>query len=340
MVLQLNNLLDVLNSRSRFDQCLFKRAISLSKPATEEHHVKVLKDADEWLGRWVVGDGSVRIDSVAGLQQTIRGVQAVWERCKQNNCSVLCTRRLNQDGVENLFEVIRQRGGDRDHPDPTQFRHAYKHAVINNLMSAPDTANCEADGDSLIATLCGVVSCGFRRNPSGDVTRVELENSQTVAVDHVTENCISYVAGYLLHKECSCPQCMVFLAKTSNIAVMASETLAALKSHTSLTSMDVGSLKLPTPSYLAFATECYVLFNRHARSMMMGTGICRALVSSVLMSEPAKELKLHLCHPHLLATIASTYMRLMLHPLCERVTSERAGCGQGRKSRKLLKLQQ
>ena len=99
VVLKLNDLLDVLNSRSKYDQCTGKRAISCGNPATEEHHVRLLKEADEWLSRWVVGDGTVRIDSIGGLQQTIRGVQAIWELCKENGCTALCTRRLNQDGV-------------------------------------------------------------------------------------------------------------------------------------------------------------------------------------------------------------------------------------------------
>ena len=302
--------------------------------------MKVLQDADKWLGRWTVGTGSVRIDSIAGLQQTIRGVQVIWKVCKEMGCDVLCTRRLNQDGLENLFGVIRQRGGDREHPNPTQFRHAYKHALVNNLMTAPDTANCEADGDTLIAALRQMVP---RRkpvvsNPSENEAIAGSECVPPLAIDAITKNCIGYVAGYLIHKACTCPECMTVLAKDSNVAVMASETLAALKSHTSLTSMDVGSLKLPTPEFLAFVTECYAVFHQHVHSMTMESGICRRLVCRMLASKGAKALSRELCHPRLLFTIASTYTRLMLHPLCERLTWERPVAGPARKSRKLQKL--
>ncbi|KAF0314690.1 Transposable element P transposase [Amphibalanus amphitrite] len=315
VILKLNDLLDVLNSRSKYDQCTWKRAISCNKPATEEHHVRLLKEADEWLGRWVVGDGSVRIDSIGGLRQTIRGVQAIWEVCKENGSTALCTRRLNQDGVENLFGVIRQRGGDRDHPDPTQFRHAYRHVLVNNLMTPPESANCEADGDNLIAALREVLPHSERSRQSQEEAAPIPERPLPVFVDPVTENCVGYVAGYLVCKHCECEGCRKVLSKESNVAAIASETLAALKSHTSITSMDVGSLHLPTPDFLSFVMRCYVVFNQNASSLLLRHGICRALVALVMQSESAKALKDRLCHPGVLAKIASTYMRLMLHPL-------------------------
>ena len=342
VLLKLNDLLDVLNSRGRFDPCLCKRAISRSRPATEEHHVQLLQQADEWLGRWTVGDGA-DVDSVEGLRMTIRGVLAVWEACKQSGCNVLCTRRLNQDGLENFFGVIRQRGGDRDHPNPTQFRHAYKHALLNSLMSAPPTANCEADGDQLMVTLRQMLPRPEPPGSSGDAPLEDQDLSDErrgVVLDNVTDNCITYVAGYLLHKERQCPDCMSVMCKESNVAELSSEALAALKSHTSITDMDVGSLKLPTAECVAFVRVCYVTFQQCARGIVMGSTICRRLVSHVLKCGEAAALRRRLCHPRLLACMASRYMRLMLHPLCERLTLEGALKGPARKNKKLAKVSQ
>ena len=86
--------------------------------------------------------------------------------------------------------------------------------AIDILMSALDTANCEADGDSLITTLPGVLPCGIRRNPSRDVTRADwtthkLQRELTGAtVDQVTENCISLggrVQGVFVPAVCGDP---------------------------------------------------------------------------------------------------------------------------------------
>lgn len=322
------------------EKCANKRAISCSKPATEETHIQLLQEADQWLGTWVVGDGSVHIDSIGGLRQTIRGVQSVWKKCKDAGCDFLCTRRLNQDALENLFGVIRQRGGDMDNPDPTQFRYAYKHTVLNAMMTAPNTANCEADGDGLLAALKEVASCtepSHRPTPAPNGTP---PSTRRAPVDPITENCIGYVAGYLVHSaDVHCSGCTAVLVKGSNVASMASETLAALKSHTSLTSLDVGSLKLPTPAYAAFVTECYAAFNELAPSMILDSGLCEKLVKGMLGSKQAEVLQSVLCHPSVLVTIAATYTRLMLHSLCGRMTRERAVRAPSRQSKKLQKLQ-
>ena len=285
----------------------------------------------------------MKIDSLSGLRQTIRAVVTVWERCKEMGCDVLCTRRLNQDALENLLGAIRQRGGEHDHPDATQFRFAYKHTILNALMTAPSTANCEADGDGLVAAL-GMMT---RASKAEEVTLASPESTGrdltdlhgVTMIDAVAENCISYVAGYLFHKaDVGCSVCHDALVKGTNVATLASETLAALKSHTSLTCFDVGSLELPTPTFLSFVTQCYVTFSVRARSLVLESNISKSLVGCMLASKQAEVLRAELCHPALLATMAATYTRLMMHSLCQRLARECATRGQARKSRKLNKL--
>ena len=66
------------------------------------------------------------------------------------------TRRLNQDGLENMFGVIRMCNGPNDRPDPTQFRQAYRKATASRILTAPVSANCEADGDNLLGIMSNV----------------------------------------------------------------------------------------------------------------------------------------------------------------------------------------
>ena len=89
-LLRLNNLLDVLNSSTRFNTCSTRRAISNIHPVTADEHIKILVDGEAWLRRWTVGDGA-SIDSVRGLIQTIKGVQEVWKLCQAAGCTFLCT---------------------------------------------------------------------------------------------------------------------------------------------------------------------------------------------------------------------------------------------------------
>ena len=342
VLLKLNDLLDVLNSNSRLSKCFNKRAISLMKPKTAERHLTLLREADQWLGKWTVGDGSVRIDSIRGLRQTIRGVQSIWEKCKAAGCQFLFTRRLNQDPLENFFGVIRQRGGNMDNPDPTQFRYAYKHAVVNSLLVAPQTANCEADSDGLITGLGMIAAQADQASPKMSLLQCapEPEVVYDVPVDAVTANCLTYVAGYLAHKaNVGCSECINALVRNTAVVEGQADVLTALKAHTGVSKCDAGSLKLPTPALLDFITECYVSISVHVRSMIFEVGIRERLVRCMLASDPAALLASQMkCHPRVLADIAGRYTRLMLHRMCREMTAA-AKSGPKKQSRKLLKLQ-
>ena len=115
-----------------------KKAVSRRKLATDQHHL--LRDADQSLGRWVVEDGSVKINSPSGLRSTIGAVISVWEQFEEVGCEDHCTLSFNPDALDNLLGTTRQRGTSgnwmanttiqttvlldlkHDHPDPTQFR--------------------------------------------------------------------------------------------------------------------------------------------------------------------------------------------------------------------------
>ena len=131
---RLNGIMDVLNSSRMFDTCVNKRAISA---ATEDHHIAVLEDGKEWIGRWKVGDG-VKVDFVKGLRQTIVGTILIWRSLRATGLQFLCTRRLNQDALENMFGTIRMSNGPNDVPD----------AIQNGLQKNDHDTSAEAAGVS------------------------------------------------------------------------------------------------------------------------------------------------------------------------------------------------
>lgn len=57
----------------------------------------------------------------------------------------LATRIINQDGLENFFGIIRMRNWCNTRPDCSLFRSAYRSAVVNQLLSSREKANCEED---------------------------------------------------------------------------------------------------------------------------------------------------------------------------------------------------
>ena len=68
-------------------------------------------------------DKKSRLPCFDGWIRNINCLSLLWEEMKNiPGVDYICTRRLNQDGLENQFGVIRQKGGLRDAPE--QFRQA------------------------------------------------------------------------------------------------------------------------------------------------------------------------------------------------------------------------
>lgn len=71
------------------------------------------------------------------------------------NCDIheLCTRRLNQDPLKNLFAVIRQQHGCNVNPSPHQFEHSMRHVLITQLSKISKFTNCENDKNNIFLKL-------------------------------------------------------------------------------------------------------------------------------------------------------------------------------------------
>jgi len=119
----------------------------------------------------------------------------------------MCTRQLNQDPLENLFSIIRQKGGKCDNPTSIQFARLFKQVCCQALLNPKVSANCEFDlatalatgvsikakkGDAIIAPQRSAVGVECRILPSLG------SHSQTNSC--LEENGLYYVSGYLLRK--------------------------------------------------------------------------------------------------------------------------------------------
>lgn len=138
------------------------------------------------------------------LQTTLNGTFQVWKSV-QPSIQFLCTRRLNQDPLENFFGCIRQQGGNCDTPTTIQFTRAFKKLFYDNYLS-PSNTNCAADLDAML----------FRCKNTRKTTELAASNEIATTVPFQIEevdyqlplveqnlmraNAITYVTGYLLRK--------------------------------------------------------------------------------------------------------------------------------------------
>ena len=69
----------------------------------------------------------------------------------------LFTRQVNQDCLENLFSIIRQRGGFRDNPNAKQFKDTFRQVIVQSFVHPSTNANCEFDTRDVLLQLTNVM---------------------------------------------------------------------------------------------------------------------------------------------------------------------------------------
>ena len=134
-----------------------------------------------------------------------------------HNFEFLLTNRLNQDCLENLFSIIRGKGGKRDNPDAREFRAAYRQVVFDQILLPSQGSNCEMDRDGILLSLTNInmstdvvsaiSSSSFNPVENNNFTDVDSLMTMKAPVSLPVQNVEAYMAGYLVRKskiaECS-----------------------------------------------------------------------------------------------------------------------------------------
>lgn len=148
-----DQIFDSLNSSS------FESPKPINKPITQDsNHCKFLKEMSNFVQKIKVKDPSNGKDvtntlkCLNALQATLNGTILLWKSLQDLTLTSLCTRRLNQDPLENHFGAIRQQGGNCDTPTPVQFARSFRTVFYQNYLS-PSNGNFASDFDSILATV-------------------------------------------------------------------------------------------------------------------------------------------------------------------------------------------
>lgn len=124
-----------------------------------------------WIQSWKF-DARRQPQKIVGWQIAIRATLALWEDIS-TNCSFvyLLTRRLQQDRLENIFGIVRQKNGCNTKLNVGQFISGTKHICIQKPFKlSENNGNVENDRSKLFqgwspfsrnnASLAGSVECG------------------------------------------------------------------------------------------------------------------------------------------------------------------------------------
>lgn len=122
----MNNLFDCLNSRSLFS-----------------HKTFLLEASKYFLNLTKIKKGKIsQPPCFKGFTQTINAILQFFEEEKSNNIAFLITNRLNQDVLENLFSIFRQKGGYNKNPTARTIRTSIRSNCIFSIFTSTGT-NCE-----------------------------------------------------------------------------------------------------------------------------------------------------------------------------------------------------
>ena len=103
--------------------------------------------------------------------------------------------------IENLFSLIRGKWGFRDNPDPSQFRAAFRHVVIDMLFVHSKSSNCQEDFDKVLLNISNLT-----------VLKKEKKIQPTSTISLPEQNVLAYIAGYVIKTFPSdCLECKHFL---------------------------------------------------------------------------------------------------------------------------------
>ncbi len=126
-----NNLFDSFNSSARKGQTRFQCALT-----TDSQLLSFLDESDKWLATWKVinregRDVTKKFRFIDGWRLNISCVKMLLLDLTQNFGFVfLLTRRLCTDSIENLFSVLRGKGGFDQNPSCLGFSRAFKQSIV------------------------------------------------------------------------------------------------------------------------------------------------------------------------------------------------------------------
>lgn len=279
---QMDELFDMLNSRSLSHTKLFARAITATST-----HVAALETKQDFIRSWEVvtveGRHASSPPCKRGWLITIAAVLQMWEQLRVEGLSFLMTNRLNQDCLENSFSVIRQKGGFRDSPDTEQFKASVKALMTENLMRSGQVTNCEEDFDEVLLcagsfsswNLPSEVIVEEGAGESAEQSQLDDPVDAAEGMEIFEKNAAAYLAGYCVNRAVTkvgqCSQCVSLMT----IQKVLSPHLMLLYFKEYDPTLMTQGLKWPSETVVAFVEQGAEIFNTAIAGRLHEAGLYR-----------------------------------------------------------------
>jgi len=156
----MNKLFNILNSKTKEGSKDFNRPFK--NTTSQRQHLLSMLDAFKCMHvletkivnvELVFNDVTHRITFLKGWQITINSLLHLWDDIDKPLQYSLCTYRLNQDCLENLFGSFRNQNGNNVNPTPIQFLWTFKKTFSFNYFKHSDGYNFLDDLDAILTNI-------------------------------------------------------------------------------------------------------------------------------------------------------------------------------------------
>ena len=214
-ILLMNNLFDILNSKSKFGK-QYKAPINLENYANIE---KYLQDGIKFLKTIKTLDGVAVVNGprktfIQGFAISADSILAISKELLQRASmpyKYVLTYRFSQDALEMFFSKIRSRLGWNNNPNALQFKYALRSLLLRNNIECPTTANC--------------VPTAKEQSDLPDQSDQQFQDTQISEMLQTSNvwryDVLFYISGYIakkLLKNIKCPECAEALYQPADVA--------------------------------------------------------------------------------------------------------------------------
>ena len=338
---QFDKLFNVFNSSDTKSSQQLRYAIS-----DGSKHFAFLESCLKWLESVSSAKNKKTLPCFQGWKMAIKALVMLWEDLHVNyGFSYLLTNRLNQDCVENLFSVIRGKGGQRDNPDACQFRLALRQVMVDRVLLTSDCANCESDVDNFLFNFKSIgEACSNHGNEQVNPEPVDVIPSSVRSLMQVfmqpsmptaeEDNILVYICGYLCRKlsKVMCRHCVSLLCGTLDPSINESHTFLSNKQFSDCPSGK--GLITPSTELVEMCTAIELEFRNCIIEMLHVDKIRSRLFNRLAKKVTTDRFECEKCNTK--RAIILLYVNVRMHHVLrennQRFTSI------GRKNRKILKL--
>ena len=290
LVEKFDQIFDSLNSSSPESPKHFNKPISQDSGHCEfieemSCFVKNIKVIDPSNGKDVTNN----LKYLDALQATLNGTILLWKSLQDVSVTSLCTKRLNQDPLENYFGEIRQQGGNCDAPIPIRFARSFRTVFYQTYLS-PANGNCAQDFDCILAT----VGTNYQNfvDDSADITEEDEtpELSNIIEGDYqklleekniINKNAITYVTGYLAQKCLQKHPCETCTNALTNNVLDSPDKLFTYFMSFDETDSAFGKLTVPANDLIKYITGIDAKLVETFKNIMTINGFGKYLVANL-----------------------------------------------------------